>query len=90
MSLAIFALFNIVCCIFTFADPSFGDFKDEPNISIVQSAEKGISVIIVQWPDGVTERLEYKNDEVKKGKTGYLHWFNDRQDAYEKRNRMNK
>lgn len=62
------------------------DQTSEPRISVFQGTEKGTSVIVVTWPDGVTERLKYNDKDVTSGETGYLNWFNDRYEAYKKRN----
>lgn len=75
MRLLLYALFILTC--------SSAFAYEGPTISIYQGTEKGTSVIEVVWPDGVVERLKYKNKDA--GGKGYLNWFNARMDAYEKR-----
>lgn len=53
---------------------------EEPAISIYQATEKDKSVIVLQWPSGKTDRLVIKNGD----KSGYLIWFNERLNAYER------
>lgn len=61
--------------------------QSEPIISIYQGSEPGMSVVVVKWPDNVEEKLLYKNLDLKDKKDDtYIKWFNDRLDAYEKRN----
>lgn len=47
---------------------------EEPAISVYQGTEKGTSVIVLQWMNGKTERLLFKNGD----KHGYILWFNER------------
>lgn len=63
--------------------------EEEPNISIYQGTEKGTSVLVVEWPDGIRERLLYKDHTITVKDNTYIRWFNDRYDAYEKRRGLN-
>jgi len=76
-------IFTIVASLCTAA--SYTDYQDVPRIDIYQGTTPGTSVIVVTWPDGVVDKLKYKDKDVKAGKDGYIQWFNERYEAYEKR-----
>lgn len=86
MKYVISIIFGILVCTSSLAhNKSFEDTTQEPQISVYQGSQPGTSVIVVKWPDGVVERLLYKNKDVAKGDTGYVTWFNQRYEAYLKR-----
>ncbi len=60
------------------AEASNLTLKEDPAISVYQGTERGTSVIVLQWPDGKTERLVIKNGD----KEGFLVWFNERLDVH--------
>jgi len=78
-------IFVVVTCLCTAA--SYTNYQAAPLIDIYQGTTPGTSVIVITWPDGVVERLVYKNKDVKNGSDGYLKWLQDRYDAYEERAR---
>lgn len=60
---------------------------DEPAISNYQGSDPTTSVVVLEWPDGVVEKLLYKNkDQYTDQFDKNLHeWFQDRKEAYLKR-----
>ena len=59
--------------------------EEDPSISILQGSDKTTSVIVVTWPDGVVDKLVYKNAESDRVNE-YGKWLNDRSEEYKTRN----
>jgi hypothetical protein len=53
---------------------------EEPAISIYQGTEPGTNVIVLQWPDGKTERLVIKKGERK----DWEQWFRERLETHDR------
>ena len=55
--------------------------SDSPEISILSASEPGTNLLVVEWPDGVVNKLKYTKGESNLDSLGK--WLEDRAKDYE-------